>query len=452
MKGIGQHFKNPLSLILASLVVLVLLGVFHYAKETPGLDYYVAWVAADAVNNDTPHNIYDSSSRYTLAVLYRNKADALENAPRQKLIAAYRGGQLHMTATPFLYWVTGLLSTGDYEKDLTLWHLISLVLLTSSILLICRLLNYPLATSLAILLPVLIWFSPLQSDLRVGNVNSFQLGLIGLILWLQSRQANSKYLFAAGLMIGLLVMFKPNLGPVALMFGGGWLVRRQFLKLGIAIGGMATGAASAVLVSSLWMGSATAWLDWFNLIRILMGHGLSKSGGNYATITEVTSTISPPGQLATAVILSLLCLAFFWWGRRGISVATAGPDNNNREFVEDALLVATGCIITMLASTVVWFHYYLLIIPMLLIALRPWQEPGPMKIIPTLMLRVLPVMALIVLMELAVPAIFGGDEDRFRSASTIISVSTLLLVGLWQLGYGIRAQPDPKVVEAPDAH
>lgn len=451
MSGIGQSFKNPLNLILAALTILALLGAWQFSKESPGVDYYVAWVAADAVNNDTPHNIYDSSSRYTLAVLYRNKADAQKDAPRQKQMAAYRT-ELHMTATPFLYWVTGLLTTGDYERDLTLWHLLSLILVTISILVMCRLLKFTPATSLAILLPVLVWFAPLQSDLRVGNVNSFQLGLIGLIFWLQSRQANRGYLFATGLAIGLLVMFKPNLGPVALMFAGGWLVRRQFMQLGVSLAGMVTGALTAVLTSSIWVGSTTVWLDWLKFIQLVVGHSFGQKSGNYATVSQISSGISPLGQLSTAIILSLLCLAFFWWGRRRVNASASDLDDKNRLFVENSLLIATGCIITMLASTLVWLHYYLLIIPMLIVTLRPWQEAGPMKIIPLLMLRVLPVVAMVILLETALPVIFGSDARSFRSVATTVSAVTLLVVGLWQFAYGITGQVDPEHDEAPVAH
>ena len=75
MKGVSNHFKDPITLILLILVAISLLGSWSYLKEAPGLDYYVAWAAADAVNNDSPNKIYDRSSRYKLAVLYRNKAD-----------------------------------------------------------------------------------------------------------------------------------------------------------------------------------------------------------------------------------------------------------------------------------------------------------------------------------------------------------------------------------------
>ena len=451
MKKSGQLLKDPLSLILATLVSLSLLGVWVYAKETPGLDYYVAWVAADTVKNDSPQNIYDPSSRFTLAVLYRNKADATQDAPRQKQIAAYRK-QLPMTATPFLYWVTGVLASGDYEKDLTRWHVLSMILLTTSILVMCRLMGYSPATSLALLLPVVVWFTPFYSDLRVANVNSFQIGLIGLIVWLQSRQTVGQSIIAAGFITGLLVMFKPNLAPIALLLAGGWAVRQQYTNLGLSLGGMAAGAVTALLVSSIWLGSATIWLDWLDVIQQVVDGGPGKSGGNYAIITQIFSGPSPLGQLIAAVLLCTLCLVLFWWGRRGTSIPGIETTGKNSEFIENTCLVAMGCLVTMLASTIVWIHYYLLTIPMFIVLFRPWQKPGSLKIIPFLMLRVLPLIALVVLMKTALNTLVSGDGRSYWAAATMSSALILFVAGLWQFGYGIRSHPDQQADGGPAAH
>lgn len=187
MQRLTRHLKDPLNLLLIILVVSSLLGAWQFGKHQIGVDYYVAWVAADAVNNDTPHNIYEVPTRYKLALEYRNKADA-SNSPRQKKMAQWRN-ELPMTASPFLYWFTGLIAVGDYETDIDVWHAISILSLTLSILVMCRLLGYSTATSLAFLIPVLVWFSPLHIDLQDSNVNSVQLGMIAITLWLLWRGA-----------------------------------------------------------------------------------------------------------------------------------------------------------------------------------------------------------------------------------------------------------------------
>lgn len=451
MNKTGQTFRDPSSLILACLVALSLLGAWLYTKDAPGLDYYVAWVAADAVKNDSTLNIYESSSAYKLAVLYRNKADMQKDAPRQKELAAYRK-HLPMTATPFLYWVTAMLSGGDYEKDLTRWHLLSLILLTASILVTCRVMGYPIATSLALMLPVVVWFTPFYSDLRVGNVNSFQLGLIGLIVWLQSRKTEPGYLFAAGLVTGLLVMFKPNLAPIAILLAGAWVVRQQFRQLAISTGGMMAGAFTAVLVSSFWMGSATAWIDWFGRVMRLVKYSPGESGGNYAVISQLISKPGPWGQLVVAIALCLLVLVMFWWGRKRVPASASDTATREQAVIENTCLVALGCIIMMLASTTVWLHYYLLSIPMLIVALRPWQENRKMGVIPILMLRVLPLIALVILMETALKTVIGSEGRSYWAMSTTTSALTLFVVGLWQCAYGFRVQTFHQQDPEPAAH
>jgi hypothetical protein len=450
MKGLVNNFKDPLNLILTIMVVLSLLGAWLYGKQAPGVDYYVAWVVADAVKNDTPNNIYDPISRYKLALEYRNKVDALKDAPRQKRIAKHRN-ELPMTATPFLYWVTGLVATGDYETDLDTWHAISLLVLTTSILVMCHLLGYSTATSLTFFLPVLVYFSPQLSDLRVANVNSLQLGMITLIFWLQSRNPGMRKLFITGVVTGLMVMFKPNLAPVALLLAGGWAVRRQYAKLGIALSGLATGAVSAVLVSSWWLGSATAWIDWLNVINQTVT-GFGKSEKSHALIKSIFGATGPSGQLGLAVFFCFLCLAFLWWGRRAKPDPTANELDTSKEALENTLLVAMGCIVMLLASALVWPHYYLLTIPMFIVVFRPWQEPGRMKILPLLMLRVLPAVALVSMLESPIIYMLGAEGKTYWSVASTGSAILLYVIGLWQFGFRLRNQRGQKVAAAPAAH
>ena len=75
MQDLLNRFRDPLTLVLAVLMALGVMGTWDFAEETPGLDYYVAWVAADAVKNSNKNYIYDPASSYKLPSLYRNKAD-----------------------------------------------------------------------------------------------------------------------------------------------------------------------------------------------------------------------------------------------------------------------------------------------------------------------------------------------------------------------------------------
>ena len=443
MQDLLNRFRNPLTLVLATFVALSVLGAWKYAEDTPGLDYYVAWVAADAVKNNNKNYIYDPASGYKLPAQYRNKADAAKDAPRLKQIAAHTQ-EMYFTATPFLYWVTATVANGDYETDLTVWHALSLFMLATSIIVICRLLGYSVSTTLVVFLPVVVWFVPLHSDLRVANVNSFQLGLVGLAMWLQSRGSNSKYLFAAGMVIGLIVMFKPNLAPIGLILAGGWLLRHQYSHLITGISGMLTGALAAILVSSWWLGQSSAWLDWLKVISGFLG-AAPKISGNYSVMRLITGGLSPAGQLLLTLLLISAALTLFWWGRRRQASLSTNPEiqSTDRQLLEDTLLIAMGCIIALMASSLVWIHYYLLTIPLMLVLLRPWGEQEQGSFIRVLMQRILPVVAIVALMDSAVIWLFEMEGREFRAIAAPIYLMMMFVAGMWQLAYGVEKDSTP---------
>lgn len=437
MQELFNRFKDPLPLILAAFTAIGLLGAWNYAETTPGLDYYVAWVAADAVKNDNKNDIYDPISGFRLPVQYRNKADEAKDAPRLKEIAAHKK-DMSFTATPFLYWVTAIFAIGDYEADLTTWHALSISMMLMFFIVACRLLGYSAATTLAILLPVVAWFIPFQSDLRVGNVNNVQLGMIGIVMWLLSRSNQSKYLFAASVIVGLTVMFKPNLAPIGLMLAGGWLLRHHYSRLVTGVSGMLTGVVTAVLVSSWWLGKSSAWLDWFKMLSGAVGSAPGR-GGNYSVMRQLSGGLSPAGQLLLALLLVALALAFFWWGRRRQPAFSTGAESGsaNRQSLEDMLLVAMGCVIALMASSLVWIHYYLLTIPLMLVLLRPWEagEQGGMTRI--LMQRVIPAVALVLLMDSVLPVLLDMEGGEFRAIVSGIYLLMIFAAGMWQLAYGL---------------
>jgi len=444
MQDLLNRFRSPLTLVLATFVMLSMLGTWKYAEDTPGLDYYVAWVAADSVKNNNENYIYDPASSYKLPAHYRNKADEVKGAPRLKRIAAHLQ-EMYFTATPFLYLVTATVAVGDYETDLTVWHALSLFMLMTFFTLVCRLLGYPVTTMLAIFLPIVVWFVPLQSDLRVANVNSFQLGLIGLAIWLQSRGGHSKYLFATGLVVGLTVMFKPNLAPIALMLAGGWLLRHQYSRLITGISGMLTGALAAILVSSWWLGHSNAWLDWLKLMSGFLAVA-PNSHGNYSVMRQLTNGLSPPGQLILTLLLIAAALTLFWWGRRRQSnlFTNLEAQSTDRQSLEDTLLIATGCIIALMASSIVWIHYYLLTIPLLLVLLRPWGAKEQGSFIRVLMQRILPVVAIVLLMDSAILSLLEMEGREFRTIVAPVYLMMLFVAGMWQLAYGVgKDSPTP---------
>jgi hypothetical protein len=349
---------------------------------------------------------------------------------------------LHSSATPFLYAVIGLIATGDYDRDLAAWQALSLAAFTLALLVCARLLGLAPAASLALLLPCLVWLSALHSDLRVGNVNSFQLGLVGLVFLLQSRDAEARYGFLAGVVVGMLILFKPNLAPIPLLLLGAWLLRGQFRKLLIGLAGIASGALIAFAWSSAFFGGPGVWIDWLRDLRALMGNQFPSGVGNFNAGNVLGLRLGGLGQAALALALCALALVFLWWGRRQAGSGPGerlpggtGAADEARDRVEYAQLLGLACLIQMLASPLVWLHYFVLTVPMLVVVFRPWSEPARRGLASLLVQRLLPVLGLLLLLEGPLGGWLADDPVLAANRACVVAALILFGVGLWQLRF-----------------
>lgn len=436
-----SRFSDPAALILAALCLVALLGAWNYARSMPGIDYYVPWVVVDATRRGTEQDVYTPEGRYRLGREYRLQALSGEPGSRRAEAAQFVGN-LHSSATPFLYAVIGLISSDDYDRDLGTWQMLSLAAFTLALLIIARSLGLSPTASLALLLPCLVWLSALHSDLRVGNVNSFQLGLVGLALWLQSRDADARYGFLAGVLVAMLVLFKPNLAPIPLLLLGAWLVRGQYRKLLIGLTGMASGALIAFAWSSVFFAGPGVWIEWLQDLRALLGQEFTSEGGNFTASNVLGLRLPGLGQVGLALALCALVLVFLWWGRRqvghrlsvqapgGASVADVAGDR-----VEYGQLLGLACLIQMLASPLVWLHYFVLTVPMLVVAFRPWSGPARRGMASLLVQRLLPVLGLLLLLEGPLGGWLASDPALAANRACVFAALILFGVGLWQLRF-----------------
>jgi hypothetical protein len=275
----------------------------------------VAWVIVDATHEGTGHDVYTQEGRYRLGREYRARVIFGQPGSRQ-VEAAEFVSYLHSSATPFLYAVIGLVHSGNYERDLATWQALSLARFALGLPVFARLLGLSPAAGLALLLPCRVWLSALHPDLRVGNVNSFQLARMGLVFWLQSRDAAARF-------------------------------------------------------------------------------GL---------------------------------LALLWWGRRH-----AGAAEGMRERVECGQLLGLACVIQILSSPLVRVHYFVLAVPLLVVAFRPWPGSARLGLASLLVLRLLPVLSLLLLLEGPLAGWFASDPGLAANRVWVAAALLLFGVGLWQL-------------------
>lgn len=437
-----ERFNDPTTLFLVLLAILGLYGGWMFSQRAVGVDYYVAWTVADTLRNDGDYRVYDRRDRPRLIQDYRKKARGQDTPPRHK--AAARASFPEITASPFLYTVVYMLSTGNYETSITIWFSLSLIGFTAAILLFCRLLGFSAAATLVLFVPLIFWGIAPQADLRVGNINSIQLGLLGVTFFLLSRDSRVPYLLAASALIAMIVVLKPNLAPVAMLVLGAWLIRGQGRKFLLGLLGMAAGALFAVGVSGLVFGDIGIWLEWLDRLFRLTRIEMPAAAGNYDMLRSVARAsgsfdlnLGARGQVVAATAICALTLGFLWWGRkRDKTLVEQQPEAaRQRELIEYALLLSMGCLVQMLVSPLVWVHYYVLAIPMLIVVLRPWPRPPRHAILSIILQRLIP--ALVFVASLYGPhwKLPVDDVNEIHAAVMLVSVAVLYVIGLWQLRF-----------------
>ena len=73
----------------------------------------------------------------------------------------------------------------------------------------------------------------------------------------------------------------------------------------------------------------------------------------------------------------------------------------------------------------------------MLVLLRPWAERGQGSVTRVLMQRIIPVAALVLLLDSAIPGLLDMEGREFRAIVSGIYLLLIFVAGLWQLAYGL---------------
>jgi len=436
---------EPVNILLLVMVFLAVIGAWRYGKTVSGVDFYHFWVVGQALERSDTPDIYSEGSQANIGLQLLKEAYEKAVSERQ-LRAAAKRKVLDLTATPFLYAFFHAVITGNYEVDIEVFQVCSLVFSLLAVVGLCRLLRYsPIAIISAALL-IVGWFQPFVSDIRVANVARLQLGMLVLFLWFQSRHTWRLHHFAGGLVLGLAVMFKPNLIFVAVMLVVSWLMNRRFRKLLFECFGILTAAAGAFTLSSVFFGTMRCWNGWIAALQRRLTDLYVLEEGNYAAAMLISNATGIRAFVCFAVLFVVLTTAFVWMARQSAKAARqvnkADQPGRDRAFFEDALMVSMGCLIYLLSAPLVWFHYFVLTLPMIFVAFRPFRNAGRIRTAELLIRRILAVVAVIGLTVDPVVAIF--KITTHYSVAFVVCVSTFILFGLalWEL-LCLRIRPHP---------
>jgi hypothetical protein len=362
---------QPALLLAAAVALAGLASAWDLGRRSPGLDFYQFWVVAQAAGREDVDNVYGDAERARLGQEFIQRSFTDEDSERRR-VAAAPWKVLEPTATPLLYTAFRPLSGGSYEADWRAWRLLSLVLFAAGLLVLARRAGADPVVAMLVLAFVAWAFQPLKAEVRVGNVNELQIGLLAAYVWLSSRTGRSRAQPLAGALLALTVAFKPNLLPLVPVLAAGWFLRARRRQLALQCAGFAAGAAVAALLPLLTFGSLQCWRDWIDYLSALPAEKIPLRFGNMglARLLFEATDVDLSVPLAAASLIAVV--ACQWLGaRRGRAAAPAAA-------VEDVAAVGAGCLVCLLSAPMVWLHYLLLALPAALVLLRSdGERPRP---------------------------------------------------------------------------
>lgn len=357
----------PLLAVLGCLAIVGAVRMASLMSQGVAIDFYQFWAVAGAREVLPGENIYALETGERLArALHGRVAETDSQAKRDA--ADFRAERVDVVSTPFFYACFRAVRTGDYDTDLRRYRLVSLAAFIAALLIIASLIGCAPVTRLAALSFFLWAFPPLRFDLTEGNVNSMQLAVLALVLWLRREPDSTWRTAAAGFLLALAAMFKPNVAMVATLLLIGWAFLRRFQDMLRA----ALGAVSGVLIAwaaSAWiMGTEASWRGWFDAVRHLeRDFAVGIAQGNFGGAKLAGEALGwDPTLLFLAALLGIVAHRL-WALRRSLPAAPADTPLM-RDL--DTLLIALGPSVAILGTSIAWPHYTILCIPLCLICLK----------------------------------------------------------------------------------
>ena len=417
--NVAQRVASSALLLIAG---VALIAAWNTGQSKPGIDYYQFWVGGEAIEHDAVTNPYRDFERARMGALYLERSARQAASPRQHQ-AASRRPVLETYSTPFLYAAIHALASGDYDRDFTRWHALSLVGFVAAVVGLARLVGFGWTAALALLATLVAGSAPFQSELQVANVNRVQLAVLALGVALSCRRRDATHNLAAGALFGACAMFKPNVVLVALFVVAVSAARRDWPSVAQQCTGIAAGALLCFAASSFFFGSASCWLDWMTSLQMIPAGIITASLGNYAALVFLF------GEQATAYGLPLAIAASVPVG----AAIFSGRENEAFDPLRVVTAAGLGCVVFLLTANLVWEHYMLLAIPLLISVLRDASTKQASGWRGWLSLRILPGAALLGVLATPTFGIAGLPHEVYFPVVQGSALMVLYGLGIAQL-------------------
>jgi hypothetical protein len=355
------------SVLLAFSALAVSIGNF---RESAGVDFYQYWGVAKAQKwrGGKLKSPYVEPAQY--AAVLNAHADGSSDSRLKKANQSRR--ELELAQTPLCYTIFAFLPA-NYSLAFGIFQATQIILLLAATIMLGLSFSGNRTGLLPLALLLLIFYQPLLSDLRVGNLNSIQLFALVLLTFFADRvlagPSGRNPLGYGIIFMGALVfltLLKPNLALVTLL-----LAATLWIRQGTAVFGRAALAAACLAVilmalSCLQFHSWQVWLDWYRYARGLDAGKLLSfiPQGNYALVILVAKSLG----LGVSGVTAFLAAALVGSGVGALRL-TVPPGRRGfpelgrtavRSLQDPYLSAAMGVTATLALAPLVWFHYYVL--------------------------------------------------------------------------------------------
>jgi hypothetical protein len=336
--------KRAIVTILAAMAVIYAVRVtWKQHERAAGLDFYIYFVNAQLAARNDVENIYDRDVQARIGEEYYERAQQSSSEIRR--YDAQRRRFVDSVSSPFLYTTLSWVSR-DYERALLQYHALVLFAFIAGTLLVARAVRMRMWVALLLIASLLLWYRGFEADLRVGNVNSLQLLMLGAALVSPP--------VVAGAIAGLLVAFKPNLVLVPLLLCVARIAKRDWLRLRLEVMGGAIGGLIAFVAASLHYGTPRVWLQWVSRANEFYHRLPTRTERNVTPLLALFHEHGAWVSYVLALLLTLVVCVVIWRAKEH----------------DDVMIAGLAIMIYLLSATVVWLHYMVLVVPIAFALMR----------------------------------------------------------------------------------
>jgi len=370
-----RFFSSIMKTSIFLIIILALMAIIssiEKIKASVGIDFYQFWAVSKAQewSNYNLKSPYFKEAQY--AGVINSYADSSNDSQLKRVNRVFKKlpqFNLDPTGTPLFYWIFAKfpqnysLSFYTFQALRVILFIISVVLLNSG-----SHGNRLGLVSLGLLLSIV--YGPFLSDLRVGNINSFQMFIFVILLTFADRvlstSARHVLLFSVVFLCALVFMalLKPNLILVILLLSIYlWALNGTKILVKAGIASLFFGAI-LLLLPCIYFESWQVWSAWYDYVlgndKILY----PVYQGNFSTVL-LTSQIFGISIFSTWLIIATILIIL-----GSISIMIAISFNKSKlkglweivvEMAQDPFLCAAiGITATLALMPLVWYHYFIM--------------------------------------------------------------------------------------------